>query len=190
VTVGILALANEVVAGIAQAVATVIAVVVGYGLSVLSDRKTRQSVLDSQDRDRRLEALVDIVDNMMQLREAVAAAANALSPVRDPSNASATAKASHDAALSTAQRSVQPIIADASQRARVVTRLGLAMRVLGSDPALQALTTAAGEQCTAAVAIMAQAAGDPVNSIAVLTEAGQQLDASIEKLLDAGATTT
>lgn len=179
---------SNAVAGAIQALATVVAVVIGYGLSVLSERKTRRVMEDAAERERRLEAIVGLVDLLDEARGGVDVVGKALAPFAAAvaAEASQTAAAKRVAGLTAAVQSVGATADELELTERRLGRQAIAMRVLGFENSVVRDVDAARQLVKEALLISRDPAPDTGASCSRLAEVEISLGESIERLIDIG----
>lgn len=177
---------SDVVAGIAQAIATVIAVVIGYGLSVAADRRARDRANEMTAQERRLSTLVELVEALDELSQELRDVIQALAPVLfiDPSRA--TAAASRDAALASARRHCERGIERMRSAERRVGRLALKGRLIGQPAELQQNIERGWGTAQATVAAALSALAGEADAPGGLPPRQQELNEVVGVLLEQG----
>ena len=179
------ALDSNTLAGAVQAIATVIAVVIGYGLSALSEKRTRRAMEHAADRERRLNAVIGLIDLLEEARSRAELVWKAVEPYPAlDASAPATTKAKQDAALTAAVQGILPLADELRSTERQVGRQAIAIRVLGFDKSVVDSSDRAYGLVNALVAGLEgtptelAASGDRLTRVA--TELGELIDGLVE----------
>lgn len=177
---------SDVISGLSQAVATISAVVIGFGLSWWSERAGRKHVLEASSRDRKLTTIIDAMLGLSTARALLAAAHDRLAGFATLADATATQQASKRAQ----EGSLRNALAQDADLIRSVVdtlgRLGLTFAVFGlTDSGRSVLSDAATCLGSLARDLSTNSFDAPALS-AQLDETMDILDRSLGRLLDEG----
>ena len=175
---------SGIVAGLVQAGATVVAVVIGYGLSVLNDRAARKRERGRESRERQLQAIVDALEALATVRGSWLR----LSGVFSSTVAAGTMRSATESALAVSDREAQirslgGDISRSSDAVATLERLALKFQVLRMDESANCALKDAVAAARGAYEEMSRAS----RSVGELSAAhGKSLDESLSQLTSAG----
>ena len=121
---------SDLLAGLVQATATVAAVLVGYLLSILAERRAWQRRKAEQIRERRLQALIDFIDSTSAGIEWLGTAESRLDEMAQVDMQTSTSAAAREAMMTGARLSMDSLLDELTQVRREATRRLVALRIL------------------------------------------------------------